>query len=161
MTMRKRVRSNFTPTLMLTLTAIGGVATTPAAANSCMGPAPEESRAISVTTSPGKQTNVSVNVYPKGSFDAEYPRCVAYYEIELSAFPTSRLASRPHDIAPALRETAEELGVDECQITVHFLDDKGDELEPHETCITGTFKYDKGDFWSSSSEDFCWHPEEL
>ena len=122
---------------------------------------PDKSQTLSVTMSSGVEAEVFVE-YFKGWSDVENSgACMASTTIPLSRFPTARVAARPSQLAAALREIADEWGVKECSIWISYENDTGDDLADHELCVTGSFAYDKGDYWSSSSERNCWNPSAI
>jgi hypothetical protein len=122
---------------------------------------PDANQTLSVTMSSGVEAEVFVEFYKAWSDEEDAGACIATANIPLSRFPTARVAARPSQLAAALREIADEWGVEECSIWITYENDTGDELADHELCVTGSFAYDKGDYWSSSSETNCWEPSEL
>ena len=118
----------------------------------------DETQTLSVQMSSGVHAEVNIEFY-KGRPDEEGSgACLANAIVQLSGFPTSRVAARPTQLAAALREIADEWGVKECTIMVAYENDTGDDLAQHELCVIGSFGYDKGDYWSTSSERNCWEP---
>ncbi len=116
----------------------------------------DESQTISVSFSSGVTTEVHVSFFKGIEGKADSSSCYAYATVRLSSFPSARLAIRPSEIASAIRELANRWGATECAIFVSYENDTGDDLSDHERCVKASFKYDKGDFWSSSSESACW-----
>lgn len=88
-------------------------------------------------------------------------RCTAWIEIPLSIFPSSRLATRPADIARSMRDVMKKLAVHECRVEVIYLNDTTDEIPEHELCFVETFAFGERKHWSTSSESPCWQPEDF
>ena len=119
---------------------------------------PDKTQTISVVMSSGLSTEVIVE-YFKGNPDLDRSgACMASARIPLSRFPSSRVATRPGELAAALREIADEWGAKECTIWISYENDTKDHFANHELCVMGSFKFDKGDYWSSTSEGYCWEP---
>ncbi len=102
--------------------------------------------------SPLKSTATQIEI----EGEADSSSCYASATIRLSSFPSARRATRPSEITSAIRELADRWGAIEYEIFVSYENDTGDDLSDQERCVKGSFKYDKGDFWSSSSESACW-----
>jgi hypothetical protein len=117
---------------------------------------PDKSQTISVSMTSGVTAEVFVSYYKGIEGEDNSSTCYANTTVRLSSFPSSRLATRPDEIAAAIRELADEWSAAECEVFVTYENDTGDDLEDHEQCVKGTFKYDKGDYWSSSPETNCW-----
>ncbi len=92
---------------------------------------------------------------------ATRPRCTACIEVPLSKFPSSRLATRPVDVARSMQDVMQKLGGGECGITVSYENDTGEEIPSHELCVSETFEFGARKHWSKSSETFCWAPEDF
>lgn len=118
-----------------------------------------ENRQISVSAS-GVSIDVSVYHYKSRDASEDTPSCSATAFVKLSSFPSSRLATRPSQIAAALREAVEEFGTNECVVRVYYENDTEEEFAEHEQCLMETFKFDRGAYWSSSSEGHCWPASE-
>lgn len=85
-------------------------------------------------------------------------RCSAVASFPLSAFPTSRLAARPAEIARSMQDIMKKLGVDACEVSTFYENDTSEEIAEHELCLTETFAFGERKHWSISSESFCWEP---
>jgi len=119
----------------------------------------DSSRTISLSTS-GVTVVVSIHVYSNESyFDEGISNCYANTGVKLSSYSTTSLALRTSDVAEAIREAADELGANECRITVRYRNDTSEEIEDHELCKVETFRFDKDSYWSTSPETNCWEPE--
>lgn len=88
-------------------------------------------------------------------------RCTASIEVPLSKFPSSRLATRPVDVARSMRDVMQKLGGGICEIAVIYENDTGEETPSHELCVAETFEFGARKHWSMSSETFCWEPGEF
>lgn len=88
-------------------------------------------------------------------------RCTAWIQIPLSIFPSSRLATRPADIARSMRDVMKKLAVQECRVGVAYLNDTNDAIPEHELCFVETFAFGERKHWSTSSESPCWQPEDF
>lgn len=88
------------------------------------------------------------------------PRCSASIRIPLSAFPTSRLATRPADVARAMHESVKAQGVQRCEVAVYYENDTDEAIPEHELCLIEPFAFGDRDHWSLSRETSCWEPEE-
>ncbi len=86
-------------------------------------------------------------------------RCQASIAIPLSAFPTSRLATRPADIARSMRDLVKEHGIEACEIVVLYENDTNEAIAEHELCLRETFAFGERKHWSIASERTCWEPE--
>ncbi len=84
--------------------------------------------------------------------------CSAWIEIPLSKFPTSRLATRPADIARSMRDVMKKLGARECEVEAYYENDTGEEIPKHELCLRETFEFGERKHWSKSREAYCWEP---
>jgi len=141
--------------LILPSLALFALITSNHVAESCLYIIPSKQTTIPVRLSADQQTEIQVT-YVEADNDLRLEEsCSAWVEVPLSAFPTARLASRPFDFAPAIRETMEEWSVDECEIRVWFMDDVGDEMTQAESCVIESFEFEKGRYWSTSSEESC------
>lgn len=120
--------------------------------------APGRSLTVSVSLSAGDTTGLRISYWDGNEATGQKATCTALASVKLSTFPTARVATRPGDVAAAVREVADLWEVSECQVTVVFENDTKEDLAAHEMCWTGLFRFDKGDFWSSSSESTCWEP---
>ena len=89
------------------------------------------------------------------------PGCSASLWIPLSTFPTSRVATRPAEVARSMHETMKTLGVSTCEVAVGYENDTAEEIAEHELCLRETFAFGNRKHWSVSSESFCWEPEEV
>jgi hypothetical protein len=126
-----------------------------AEAQGCFTSVESTNRTISVAAS-GARTDVSIWNYPDGIFDEGTPTCHASARVKLSSFPSSRLALRPREVAEAMRDAVDELGVSECVVVVWYENDTQDDFEENELCKTEVFRYDGDSYWSSSPEENCW-----
>lgn len=111
--------------------------------------------AISLEIAPGRSAEVSIGGMTRAG---GAPSCSAWVSVPLSAFPSTRLATRPADVARSLRDAVEKMGASECEISVMFDNDTGEEIADHELCLTETFRFGERRIWSSSPETFCWEP---
>lgn len=152
--MRARLPIYLIPLFTFCLVLLAGFA---APSLSCFV-SPDETRQLSIGVAPGVNRTIDTSLW-KG--EGGQNSCTAHVQVELSAFPSSRLATRPSEIAAILRELTDEWGVDRCTVYVSYENDTQDELEEHELCLMGEFRFDKGDFWGVSSEGFCWEPSDL
>ncbi len=89
------------------------------------------------------------------------PNCAATIDVPLSAFPTSRLASRPADMARSIHETLKALDVRTCEVSVFYENDTNEEIAQHELCLSETFAFGARKYWSLSHETYCWEPEDF
>lgn len=89
----------------------------------------------------------------------ETRRCFAMIDMPLSAFPTSRLAMRPADVARSMRDLVEKHGIGTCEIAVFYENDTNEEIAEHELCLQETFAFGERKHWSLAREAFCWEPE--
>ena len=127
--------------------------------------AADKSQTIAIEVAPGVSAEATVEYYDRsaGIADlvdaAEAPACRATLDVTLSSFPSSRLATRPGDVARAIRDIAKEWGARECVITVWYQNDTNEEMADYEQCVTGTFGFDGRSSWSTSSERNCWEPD--
>ena len=88
-------------------------------------------------------------------------RCHASIAIPLSAFPTSRLATRPVDIARSMRDLVKKHGIEACEIAVLYENDTNEEIAEHELCLRETFAFGGRKHWSIARERTCWEPDEF
>jgi len=146
-----------TPTLTLALATFSAFGSLAAAqlATSCFLMIPTETKTLSINLTPSLSKKLEMAQYRFSDESGVDPTCNAWISVPLSAFPSVRLASRPGDFAPAIRETMKEWGVAECEIAVWLENDTGDQLSEQETCISGSFRYEGGRIWPSSSEGSC------
>ena len=93
--------------------------------------------------------------------DASTSRCTASIDVPLSAFPTSRIAYRPVDVARSMQDVLKKLDVGSCDIAVFYDNDTDEEIPEHELCLQETFAFGERKHWSISSESFCWAPEDF
>lgn len=87
--------------------------------------------------------------------------CMAWVYVPLSKFPSSRLATRPVDVARSMRDVMQKLGGGECAVAVYYENDTGEAIPNHELCVSETFEFGARKHWSKSSEEFCWEPEDF
>ena len=111
---------------------------------------------ISIEIAPGKSALLDIYAYASSG---ESGGCSAAIQIPLSSFPTSRLATRPADIARSMRDIVKKIGAKECEVQVYYENDTGEEIAEHELCLTETFEFGDRKHWSKSSEAYCWEPE--
>lgn len=111
---------------------------------------------ISLEVAPGRNTEVKIGGMSRAG---EGPACSAWVSVPLSAFPSSRLATRPADVARSLRDVVEKMGATECTIMVVHENDTQDEIAEHELCLSETFRFGERRVWSTGPESFCWEPE--
>jgi hypothetical protein len=143
--------------LLMTILVFTMASTPLSAALGCFA-SPDKSETVSVSIAPGTSAELRISYWEGNESTGQEAFCTSVIHVKLSGFPTSRVATRPGDVAAAVRDVADLWKVSECQVTVVFENDTSEELAEHETCVTGLFRYDKGDYWSSSSEDYCWEP---
>ena len=123
----------------------------PSLGESCMV-APDESAELSIQIAPGLSRPVYAELYENAQEDT----CRAYFSVPLSAFPTSRLATRPADVARVLHELARKWETNRCVVRVHHENDTEERFAPHELCLVETFAFDGGRPRSVSRETTCW-----
>jgi hypothetical protein len=88
-------------------------------------------------------------------------RCMAWINVPLSKFPSSRLATRPVDIARSMRDVMQKLGGRECEVVVLYENDTDEEIPEHELCVSEIFEFGARTHWSKSSEAYCWEPDDF
>jgi hypothetical protein len=139
------------------------MAASPAAIADCLVfEGPSKFQPIAIEIAPGVSAEATVSYYDRttGLADvvdaAEVPSCQVSVDVRLSSFPSSRVAMRPSDVAPAIRDIAKEWHVKECVITVWYENDTTQEMAEQEQCVTGTFGFDGRASWPTSSERSCW-----
>jgi hypothetical protein len=140
--------------LILPATALAFAAASVAEAQGCFV-VEGESRSISIATG-SDHAEVSIRTYAEDAMGEGMPSCIVSTSVKLSSFPTSRLATRPREIAEAIRDAAAELKTRECRIVVWYTNDTGEERDRNERCRTETFRFDRDSYWSSSRETSCW-----
>jgi len=114
-----------------------------------------ESESISIGLGGGESAEVEV-FYHEGLAESEDGiACEAWVAVPLSAFPTWRLATRPSQVAPAIRDLASRWGARECRVVVVLHNDTGEDVAEREECVTARFRYEDRDWWASSSEVPC------
>lgn len=111
---------------------------------------------IFLEIAPGRNVEVSIGGMTRAD---EGPSCAAWASVPLSAFPSTRLATRPADVARSLRDAVEKMGATECVVSVLLENDTGEEIADHELCLTETFRFGERRVWSSGAEAFCWEPD--
>lgn len=118
-----------------------------------------QTRTISVAIGGTKSADLRIDYYEELAKEAETKdviACEAWINVPLSAFPTVRLATRPGDVAAAIRHVASEWDVRECRVRVWRENDVEEEpLSSEEQCIAGDFRFESGSWWPSSSEQSC------
>lgn len=82
--------------------------------------------------------------------------CSASITVPLSAFPTSRVASRPADFTSHMRDTVREWGLNKCHVFVTYENDVEDALTQEESCLVELFRFQGDSVWSGGSEKYCW-----
>jgi hypothetical protein len=127
---------------------------TPAAAFGCFSYV-GESETIAVSLGGRMSAEMVVEYYETLEETEGQFACEAYVQVPLSAFPTWRLATRPADLAPAIRDLASRWGARECKVSVWLRNDTGEDLPPGDECIAGLFRYEGRDWWASSGERRC------
>jgi hypothetical protein len=129
----------------------------PPSSSGCFS-SPDKSQELSLQIAPGVSHEVYAAYYAeeggKGS-------CSASIQVSLSAFPSSRLATRPKDVAIAIRELIDVWEIENCTIQVWYDNDTGEEFAEYELCLTEDFNFDAGAFWSASAERYCWQPSDF
>jgi len=128
----------------------------PEAGSACIDVAYDVEESISLEIAPGRNAEVKIGGMSRA---AEGPSCSAWVSVPLSAFPSTRLATRPADVARSLRDAVEKMGATECEVSVLFDNDTGEEIAEHELCLTETFRFGERRVWSSGPEAFCWEPD--
>ena len=126
----------------------------PAAASGCFSYAgPSETIAVSLG---GRMSAEMTITYSEDLEKVEGEvACEAYLTVPLSAFPTWRVATRPADVAPAIRDVASRWGARECRVIVGLHNDTGEKLPAGDDCFWGLFRFEGRDSWASSSERRC------
>lgn len=119
---------------------------------------PDDSRELSIEIAPDLKPQIYTAYYKDYSAEPGPGRCSAWIEIPLSGFPSSRLATRPADVAGLLTEVVAEWGVENCSVHVQYANDTAEEFAEHELCLIEDFRFDEDAYWSSSSERYCWEP---
>ena len=142
--------------LVCAFTLINAVAA-PSSSSGCFS-SPDESQALSLEITPGKSQEVYTAYYKEEGGEGS---CSASIQVSLSSFPSSRLATRPKDVAIAVREVIDSWEIDNCTIRVWYNNDTGEEFAEHELCLTEDFKFDNGAYWSASVERYCWQPSDF
>jgi len=119
---------------------------------------PDKSQELSLQIAPGVSQRVFTSYYEQ---EGEKGSCVASIQVSLSQFPSSRLATRPKDVAIAIREVIDSWEIENCTVSVWYDNDTGEEFAEHELCLTEDFNFDSGAFWSASAERYCWDPSDF
>lgn len=167
------IRRRPDPRLALIATAqIVGLMPTPTADASCFVESPTDE--ISIAFGGGHAASLRLFVYDRESaangmsVRTSDPmsamasrRCQASIAIPLSAFPTSRLATRPVDIARSMQDLVEKHGIEACEIAVLYENDTNEEIAEHELCLRETFAFGERKHWSIARERTCWEPDEF
>ena len=144
------------PRSALPLLFLAGLANTLAApASSGCFSSPDRSQNLSLEIATGERREIYTTYY-KGEGDEG--DCSASIQVSLSNFPSSRLATRPKDIAIVIREVVDLWDLDRCTVYVSYDNDTDEEFAEHELCLTEEFRFDSGAYWSASSERYCWEP---
>lgn len=129
----------------------------PETSRACPVPAYDLEESISLEIAPGRNAEVRIGGMTRAD---EGPACSAWVSVPLSVFPSTRLATRPADVARSLRDVVEKMGASECTIFVMHENDTQEELAEHELCLNETFRFGERRVWSTGPESFCWEPEE-
>lgn len=143
---------------ILSLLFLAGLANVLAApASSGCFASPDKSQNLSLEIAPGEKREIYTTYYKGEGNDGN---CSASIQVSLSNFPSSRLATRPKDIAIVIREVVDLWELDHCTVRVWYDNDTDEEFAEHELCLSEEFRFDSGAFWSASSERYCWEPIE-
>lgn len=123
---------------------------------------PDESAEITLPLGGGVNQTIQLSLYKTKMPDSSKTKstCFAYAEIPLSAFPSTSNRFGTSELASAIREQVDIWEVEECSVTLFYDNDTRVELAEHELCISGRYGFEKGGFWSSDRESFCWEPTE-
>lgn len=132
------------------------------AAIACMLFAPDKSAEVSLSLAPGVDAAIQLSFFEnEGAGDAKSkPTCDANAFLPLSAFPSTSNRFDTSDIAAAIRGQVDAWELSECFITLYYENDTKVDLARHELCVQSTFAFEKGSFWSTDSESYCWDPAE-
>jgi hypothetical protein len=155
MTIRSSALSLFSPLSLLAGTCSLG-ADSPTLAQGCFTVS-GQTESISIDLGGGKSSEVEVLYYEDLADGEDEIACQAWVAVPLSAFPTWRLATRPSDVAPAIRDLASRWGARECVVVVRLLNDTGEDVAKRDECVAGRFRFEGRDWWASSSEGPCEH----
>jgi len=117
----------------------------------------EPDQTIAIELVPG--TSALLQVFKTPDAD-DGSGCHAWIEVPLSIFPSSRLATRPADVARSMHDVARAIGIEECDVAVYYENDTDEEMTEQELCIDETFRFGERKHWSVSSEGPCWEAEE-
>ncbi len=142
--------------LALTVATIAVLTALPARGQGCFSYPVGASETIAIELALGRTAMLEVELLTDAMGDSS---CSAWIEVPLSSFPTSRLATRPADIARSMRDVVKKLGVKECDVFVRFENDTQEELADHELCLHERFEFGARKHWSLSSEGYCWEPD--
>jgi len=142
------------PVLPLVFFAWTLQSTAPALAQGCFV-ASGKTETLSVALAGDTSAELQVSYYEELAEIEDEIICQAWISVPLSAFPTWRLATRPADVAPLIRDVADRWGARECAIAVWLQNDTGDDLAEGDECMAGLFRYESGDWWASSAEWRC------
>lgn len=125
-------------------------------------PPPDKSAEIKLSLAPGVDAAVQVSLYEMKDAESSNLKSICYASayFPLSAFPSTSNRYGTHDIAAAVREQVDAWELNECEITLYYENDTKVDLAEHELCVQGTFAFEKGNFWSTDSESYCWDPVE-
>ncbi|MBY0401421.1 hypothetical protein K2X89_14070 [Myxococcota bacterium] len=136
---------------------VGFELSAPETSGACFEVAYDLEEAISIEIAPGRSVEVTIGGMTRAG---DGPACSAWVAVPLSAFPSTRLATRPADVARSLRDVVEKMGATECTIMVTHQNDTHEEIAEHELCLSETFRFGERRVWSSGPESFCWEPSE-
>ena len=93
--------------LLLPLIAAALAASTTAEARGCFV-TENDRRSISIRAG-SDDAEVTIGTYPEDVVGEGNPTCIVSVSVELSSFPTSRLATRPREVAESIRDVVAEL----------------------------------------------------
>lgn len=126
----------------------------------CGFSAPDQSTEVQMPLGPGIEAAIQVSIYEMKTEENPNAKsdCYAYVSMPLSAFPSTSNRYGTSEAASAIREKLDAWELGECSITVYYENDTGVDFAGHELCVQGEFGFEKGSFWSTESESFCWDP---
>jgi hypothetical protein len=145
----------FVATLIFVATLVIGAPAQPSAG--CFV-SPDKSQELSLQIAPGEKRAIYTAYYKQEGGEGS---CSATIQVSLSSFPSSRLATRPKDVAVAVREVLDLWEIDNCTVQVWYDNDTGEEFAEHELCLSEDFRFDNGAYWSASAERYCWEPSDF